>query len=70
MGALPKQRVSNGRQGRRRSHHRVELPQIVTCQHCKQKKVAHHICPNCGYYHGREIGARVPGFKRVRATAE
>jgi large subunit ribosomal protein L32 len=37
---VPKRRVSHARQGDRRSHH--------------QTKQAHHACPNCGWYGGRE----------------
>lgn len=55
MGALPKQRVSRGRQGRRRAHHHVQLPTLDTCPNCRAKKVAHHACQNCGFYHGRLV---------------
>ena len=55
MGALPKQRVSRARQGERRSHHHLELPQLVACPHCRKPRLAHHACPNCGYYRGRQI---------------
>jgi large subunit ribosomal protein L32 len=55
MGALPKQRVSHARQGERRSHHHLDLPQLVICPHCKKPRLAHHACPNCGTYRGRQI---------------
>lgn len=55
MGALPKERVSNARQGKRRSHHHVALPTLDTCPECKQKKETHHACPNCGMYRGRQV---------------
>jgi len=55
MGALPKQRVSNARQGRRRSHDHIKLPQLDVCPECKQKKMTHHVCPNCGTYRGRQV---------------
>jgi large subunit ribosomal protein L32 len=66
MGALPKQRVSKGRKGRRRSHHHLKLPTLVPCQNCKQLKVAHHVCPNCATYRGRYI----PGIIKESATEQ
>jgi large subunit ribosomal protein L32 len=53
MGALPKQRVSKARKGRRRSHFRLDLPQLEACPKCKTMKVAHHVCPECGTYRGK-----------------
>jgi large subunit ribosomal protein L32 len=55
MGALPKQRTSHARQGERRAHHHLKLPQLVACPNCHRPRLAHHACPNCGYYRGRQI---------------
>jgi large subunit ribosomal protein L32 len=55
MGALPKQRVSHARQGERRSHHHLTLPQLVACPQCRTPRLAHHACPNCGTYRGRQV---------------
>jgi large subunit ribosomal protein L32 len=55
MGALPKQRISKGRKGNRRSHHALKLPQLDTCPQCKSLKRAHHACPNCGTYRGLQV---------------
>lgn len=55
MGALPKQRISKARQGHRRGQQHLALPTLDTCQNCKSKKVAHHVCPNCGMYRGRQV---------------
>lgn len=55
MGALPKQRISRRRQGNRRRHHWVAQPALVPCKQCGEKKLAHHVCPNCGYYRGRQV---------------
>jgi large subunit ribosomal protein L32 len=55
MGALPKQRVSRGRQGNRRRHHWLKLPQLMTCPNCGEKKKTHFVCPNCGTYKGRQV---------------
>ncbi len=55
MGALPKQRVSRARQGERRAHHHLDLPQLVTCKYCKKPRLSHHACPNCGMYRDRQV---------------
>lgn len=55
MGALPKQRVSRAHQGNRRRHHFLTAPALVECKQCGATKQAHHVCPTCGYYRGRQV---------------
>lgn len=55
MGALPKQRISRHRQGNRRRHHFLKPMALVTCKSCGEIKRAHHVCPNCGMYNGRQV---------------
>ncbi len=55
MGALPKKRHTNARQGHRRAHHKVKLPQLTICTQCRQPRLSHHACPNCGTYRGRQV---------------
>lgn len=55
MTALPKRRISRSRQGNRRSHHRLSAPPLMACPNCRQRKLQHHVCPHCGYYHGRQV---------------
>jgi large subunit ribosomal protein L32 len=51
---VPKRRVSKARQGKRRAHHALQLPNLEQCPHCHQTKRMHHACPNCGWYGDRE----------------
>jgi large subunit ribosomal protein L32 len=51
---VPKRRVSHARQGDRRSHLALVTAHLVECSHCHQMRRAHHVCPNCGWYGGRE----------------
>jgi large subunit ribosomal protein L32 len=51
---VPKRKVSHARQGERRSHHALRLPDLEECPHCHEPKRIHHACPNCGWYKGRE----------------
>jgi large subunit ribosomal protein L32 len=53
--AVPKRKISKTRRDKRRSHHRAESNTLVPCVHCKQMKVAHRVCPHCGYYAGVEV---------------
>jgi large subunit ribosomal protein L32 len=39
----------------RRAHWRTEAPTYSACPHCRQPKLPHRICPNCGYYAGRQV---------------
>jgi large subunit ribosomal protein L32 len=55
VGALPKKRHTNSRQGKRRAHHTVKIPQLTICKQCRQPRLSHHVCPNCGYYRGRQV---------------
>jgi large subunit ribosomal protein L32 len=52
---LPKRRHSKTRGAKRRTHWKLSLPNIVECPHCHQPKLPHRICPNCGYYKGRQV---------------
>jgi large subunit ribosomal protein L32 len=51
---VPKRRVSHARQGERRAHLALSVPELVACEHCPEKKLPHHVCPNCGWYQGRQ----------------
>jgi large subunit ribosomal protein L32 len=55
MGPLPKRKLSRRRRNNRRSHDALTLATIVTCDNCGEKKVAHRVCPSCGYYNGRQV---------------
>ena len=52
---LPKQKISKRRRDFRRSHHSLTLPALSPCPRCRQPRIPHHVCPNCGYYRGREV---------------
>jgi large subunit ribosomal protein L32 len=53
--AVPKRRVSNARQGKRRSHQHLKPVQVQYCPQCEQPVLPHRVCSNCGYYQGREV---------------
>ncbi len=67
---LPKRKTSHAAQGDRRAHSALTVPVTEPCPHCKEPKLAHHACPNCGWYGGREavrIKAPKPSSEQPRA---
>ncbi len=55
MGPLPKRKISKGRRNRRRAHDAIGVPHLISCPRCHHKKLPHRVCPNCGYYRGRQV---------------
>lgn len=55
MPQEPKKRHSRQRQGKRRAAISLSLPKLTVCTNCKTMILPHAICPNCGYYDGREV---------------
>ena len=53
--AVPKGKVSKARKHSRSANWKVKVPAIVDCPHCHEKKVAHQVCKNCGYYDGEQV---------------
>lgn len=57
--ALPKKKVSKARSSKRfHANSHATAPTLVECAHCHEKKQAHVVCPNCGYYNGKEVIAK------------
>ncbi len=52
--ALPKKKTTKARQGKRRSHLKLNLPALDICPQCQSPKLAHHVCPTCGSYNDRQ----------------
>jgi large subunit ribosomal protein L32 len=55
MPPLPKRKYSKARRGERRSHLGVTPANMMECPQCHSPKVAHHVCPTCGQYDGRDV---------------
>jgi large subunit ribosomal protein L32 len=52
---LPSKRRTKQSKRERASHFALVETNLTTCSHCKRRILPHHICPNCGYYRGREV---------------
>ena len=55
--ALPKKRKSSSRSKMTRAVWlaSARTPSLVKCAHCGQLKPSHRVCPQCGYYAGRQV---------------
>ncbi len=53
--AVPKRKTSKERKHTRAANWKLSTPNLVECPHCHEKKLAHQVCPNCGYYDGEEV---------------
>lgn len=53
--AQPKRRWSKQRTHTKRSTWKLENKTISTCKHCNEPVMPHRVCPNCGYYDGKEV---------------
>jgi large subunit ribosomal protein L32 len=51
----PKNRHSKSRRGKRRSHDFLTAPTLSVCGNCGRGVLPHRVCPNCGYYKGRQV---------------
>lgn len=56
--ANPKRRHSKARTRTRRTawvRAAAARPELVECPRCHEPKLPHHVCPNCGWYKGRQV---------------
>jgi large subunit ribosomal protein L32 len=53
--AVPKRKTSKARRDQRRANWKLNAPGFVACPQCHEPKMPHHVCPECGYYDGKEV---------------
>ncbi|MBP6868261.1 MAG: 50S ribosomal protein L32 [Bacteroidales bacterium] len=53
--AHPKHKTSKQRRDKRRTHDKLETPTLAACSNCGAAVMYHRVCPECGYYRGRQI---------------
>ena len=60
--AVQQSKRSRSRSGKKRSAWaKLTGPTLVSCPQCHEPKVPHRVCPECGFYNGKEV---------VKAVAE
>lgn len=54
--AVPKRKKGRAKTHSRRSaNSTVVVPAVSECPQCHAPKLPHRVCPECGYYNGREV---------------
>ncbi len=64
--ALPKRQHSKTRGRKRRTHWKLEAPNLGKCSHCQKPVAPHKVCPYCGYYKGKQIIEIKPKKKKEK----
>lgn len=52
--AVPQHKVSKTRKRLRRSHNALTAVGTTKCPNCGEAIRPHRVCPNCGFYKGKE----------------
>ena len=55
--AVPKRKMSKARRDSLRANWKLTVPGLVECPQCHEKKMPHRVCPECGYYNGKQVVA-------------
>jgi len=56
--AVPKRRTSASKRDMRRAsawRNRLKSPNLIECPRCHSLTLPHRVCPECGYYKGRQV---------------
>ncbi len=53
--AVPKRKTSKSRRDKRRTHQKIDTPNLGVCTNCQEPILPHTLCTECGYYNGRVI---------------
>lgn len=55
---VPKRKRGKQRNRQRRATQKLVAPRLVRCPQCHALTVSHRVCPECGYYKGKEVVAK------------
>lgn len=53
--AVPKRKTSKSRKRKRRTHWKLNVPNMAECPQCHEMKLPHRVCPSCGHYKGELV---------------
>jgi len=53
--AVPFRRTSKRTKRLRRTHFKLNVTGLVTCSNCGAMIKSHHVCPQCGFYNGKQV---------------
>jgi len=52
--AVPKRKKSKARSAQREANWKTQAAAYADCPQCRQPKLPHRVCSNCGHYAGRQ----------------
>lgn len=53
--AVPARRTSKTTKRMRRTHFKLSVTGLTKCSNCGATIVSHRVCPECGYYDGKQV---------------
>ena len=54
--AVPKRKTSKAKtSSRKAANMKMSTPGLSICPQCHEPKLPHRVCPNCGYYDGKDV---------------
>ena len=53
--AVPFRRTSKTTKRMRRTHFKLSVTGLTKCSNCGATIVSHRVCPECGYYDGKQV---------------
>ena len=53
--AVPARKISKTSGRMRRTHYKLEAANTVKCKNCGASIKPHRICPECGFYKGKNV---------------
>ena len=53
--AVPKRKTSKSRKRKRRTHYKLQRPNLDRCSNCGAAKAPHRVCDACGHYGDRRF---------------
>lgn len=53
--AVPKHKTSKSKRDKRRTHQKIDGPDVSVCPDCGEPALPHHACAKCGMYHGHKV---------------
>lgn len=53
--AVPARRTSKANKRMRRGHIKLATLNLAPCPNCGELRKPHMVCPNCGYYDGKQV---------------
>ncbi|HAJ00204.1 MAG: 50S ribosomal protein L32 [Chloroflexi bacterium] len=55
MGAVPNKKITRAQRGRRFTSQKLKPLNPSVCTRCRSAKMPHTVCPQCGFYKGRQM---------------